>query len=144
MIPATEQTLAAVAADALVVLHVSIAAFVVLFGIAIFAGGALGWRWVRVRWLRLLHLALVGFIAAQAAFGALCPLTVWEQALRERAGEATYDGAFIAHWLGELLYVDVPLSVLAGIYIAFAALVIAGWWWVPPRPRQRTVSAWKS
>ena len=36
------------------------------------------------------HLAWIGMI---------CPLTTWEMALRAKAGDATYSGSFIAHWL---------------------------------------------
>ena len=97
-----------IAADAILVVHVAFVAFVVLGLLLILAGGALRWRWVRHRWLRLGHLAAIGVVVLQSWLGVLCPLTTLEMALRQRAGEATYSGSFIAHWLAALLYVEVP------------------------------------
>jgi len=54
-------------------------------------------------------------------------------ALRWQAGDATYVGSFIAHWLQALLYFDAPPWVFAACYTAFATLVIATWFWVRPR-----------
>lgn len=120
-------------ADALLLLHAAIAATVTLLLPLILLGGRRGWRWVRHRGLRLGHLLLIVYIAASAWFGALCPLTVWEQALRRRAGQPDYEGAFIAHWAGELLYVDAPWWVFLLGYSAFALMVAWAWWRVPPR-----------
>ena len=121
------------AADLLLVLHVLFVLFVVLGLVLVFAGGALGWRWVRNLRFRVAHLLAIGFVVAQAWLGAICPLTTWEMALRQAAGEATYGGSFIAHWLGELIYYDLPLWVFTLTYTAFAALVIAFFFIVPPR-----------
>jgi hypothetical protein len=63
-------------ADALLALHVAIVLFVVGLLPLVLAGGPLGWRWVRHFGLRLTHLGLMVFIAAQTWLGQLCPLTV--------------------------------------------------------------------
>ena len=124
--------LAAALADAILVVHVGIVAFVILGALAIFIGRT-RWRWVRgFRW-RLAHVLLMAFIAFQAWLGALCPLTVWEQALRRRAGQSTYDASFIEHWLSRLIFFDAPWWSFVAAYSAFAALVIAAWFLVPPR-----------
>jgi len=124
--------LAAALADAILVVHVGIVAFVILGALAIFIGRT-RWRWVRgFRW-RLAHVLLMAFIAFQAWLGALCPLTVWEQALRRRAGQSTYDASFIEHWLSRLIFFDAPWWSFVAAYSAFAALVIAAWFVVPPR-----------
>ena len=124
--------LAAVLADAILVAHVGIVAFVVMGAVAIFVGRT-RWRWVRgFRW-RLVHVLLMAFIALQAWLGALCPLTVWEQALRRSAGQATYGESFIEHWLSRLIFFDAPWWSFVAAYSAFAALVIAAWFVVPPR-----------
>lgn len=68
----------------------------------------------------------------QAWAGIICPLTTLEMFLREKAGEATYQGTFIAHWLHHLLFIDAPLWVFTVCYTAFALAVIAGWWFVRP------------
>ena len=79
--------LASVLADLLVAAHAGVVAFVVLGEAAFLLGGWRGWRWVHGLWLRLAHLALTGFIAAQTWLGELCPLTLWEQALRARRAQ---------------------------------------------------------
>ncbi len=125
--------LAAWLADAVLVVHVGVVAFVVLGALAIALGGWHRWRWVRGRRWRLAHVALMGVVALQAWLGALCPLTVWEQALRRRAGEATNEGSFIEHWLSRLIFFEAPWWVFVAAYTAFAMLVLLLWRVVPPR-----------
>jgi hypothetical protein len=45
-----------------------------------------------------------------------------------------YAGSFVAHWLESVLYYQAPGWVFAVAYTVFAALVLASWFWVPPRP----------
>lgn len=125
--------LAAWLADAVLVLHVGVVAFVVLGVLAIALGGWRGWQWVRVPRWRLAHVVLMGVVALQAWLGALCPLTVWEQALRQRAGEVSHAGSFIEHWLSRLIFFEAPWWVFVAAYSAFAALVLLLWILVPPR-----------
>jgi hypothetical protein len=122
------------AADAVLALHAAFVVFVVFGLVLILVGGWRKWGWVRNPWFRSLHLAAIVYVALQAWLGKICPLTMVEMALRRRAGEASYPGAFIAHWLEELLYWQAPLWVFAVAYTAFAALVAASWLWVRPRP----------
>lgn len=129
---------AALLADAVLALHVGIAAFVVAMTLAVPAGGALGWRWIRRRGLRWLHVGLVAVIALQAWLGRLCPLTTWEQQLRARAGQATYEASFVGHWLSELLYLDLPWWSFVLAYTVVAVVVVLGWWRWPPDPAVRT------
>ena len=130
-----EPALAGQLADALVVLHLGVVGFVVVGELLFLLGGWRDWRWVRHFGLRVAHLVLMGFIAVQTWLGQLCPLTEWEQALRRHAGGSGYDGGFIEHWLGELLYVSAPWWVFVAAYSAFAALVFATWFLVPPLRR---------
>lgn len=129
---------AALLADALLALHVGVVVFVVGLLPLVLAGGALGWHWVRGFGLRLTHLALMVFIAAQAWLGQLCPLTVWEQALRRAAGQGSYGESFIEHWLSRLLYWNAPWWVFVAAYTGFAVLVALAWWWVRPQRRRHT------
>ncbi len=127
-------------ADAVLVLHVGVVAFVVLGTLAIALGGCCRWQWARgLRW-RLAHVALMGVVALQAWLGALCPLTVWEQALRRRAGEAAHAGSFIEHWLSRLIFFEAPWWVFVAAYSAFAALVALLWFVVPPRRGARPLA----
>ena len=127
--------LAARLADAILVTHVGIVVFVILGAVAILLGRT-RWPWVRgFRW-RLAHVLLMVFIALQAWLGALCPLTVWEQALRRRAGQASYGESFIEHWLSRLIFFDAPWWSFVAAYSAFAALVLLAWFLVPPTRRR--------
>ena len=125
--------LAALLADALLALHVGVVLFVVGLLPLVLVGGARGWAWVRRFHLRLTHVLLMVFIAAQAWLGQLCPLTVWEQDLRRTAGEASYQERFIEHWLSRLLYWEAPWWVFVAAYTGFAVLVGVAWWGVRPR-----------
>jgi len=131
--PATSALLA----DTILALHVAVVAFVILGEVLILLGGWRGWRWVRgFRW-RVTHLLLMGFIAVQAWLGELCPLTVWEQALRRLAGEIVYDESFIEHWLSRLIFFEAPWWMFVAAYTGFAALVLVSWFRVPPRRAPR-------
>jgi hypothetical protein len=55
--------------------------------------------------------------------------------LREQAGEATYTGAFVAHWLDALIYYQAPAWAFALVYTLFGLLVLFAWFRVPPRGR---------
>ncbi len=136
---ALSPTVAAVLADAMLAMHVGVVAFVVLGEVLILVGGRRRWRWVHQFGLRLAHLLLMVVVAAQAWLGALCPLTVWEQALRRRAGQASYSESFIEHWLSRAIYFELPWWTFVATYTAFALLVLLTWRWVPPR-RQAAVS----
>ena len=129
------QTWYLIAADAILILHVLFVGFVILGLLLIFVGKWKKWNWVHRFWFRIAHLGAIGFVVLQSWLGAICPLTIWENSLRVRAGDATYDGDFIAHWLQALLYYQAPAWVFTLIYTLFGALVFASWFWVPPRRR---------
>ncbi len=123
------------AADITLFLHAAFVAFVVVGLILIFVGKAATWEWVRNPWFRWTHLVAISIVVLQSWFGVICPLTSLEMALRSRAGDSVYPGTFMAHWLEKLLYHDAPAWVFAVCYTAFAALVVASWFWVPPRSK---------
>ena len=122
-----------VLADHLVILHGLFAMFAVLGAVAVAIGWAWRWRWVRDFWFRAIHLVLVVLVALFPLTGRLCPLTDLEQWLRRQAGEATYPGSFLGHWVHELLFVEVSPQVIAVSYCLFALLVLAMWAAVPVR-----------
>jgi hypothetical protein len=130
----TAHTCYLLAADVLLSLHALFVAFVVLGLLAVLAGAPLSWAWVRNPWFRVLHLAAIVVVAAQAWLGLVCPLTGVEMALRAKAGAAVYGGTFMSHWLQELLYYDAPDWVFKAVYTAFAIMVAVSWLWVRPRP----------
>ena len=123
----------AAAADIVLVVHALVVVFVVAGLVLILVGGARGWRWVRSPLFRVAHLVAIAVVATQAWLGLTCPLTVLENDLRRGAGESAYDGGFVSHWIGRLLYHDAPAWVFTASYTAFAAAVVAAWVLVRPR-----------
>jgi hypothetical protein len=124
-------------ADLVLALHVGVVLFVVGGLVLVVVGNRRGWGWVNRWWLRLAHLAAIGYVAAQAWWGVVCPLTTLEMWLRRQAGASTYDGDFVAHWLQRLLYWDAPAWVFTLAYTVFALAVAACWWRWPPRRSPR-------
>ena len=121
------------AADVLLIGHVLFVAFVVFGLVLILIGKPLAWAWVRNPWFRLAHLAAIGIVALQSWLGIICPLTILEMALRDRADGVVYSGSFISHWLESLLYYQAPAWVFIVCYTGFAALVVISWFWIRPR-----------
>jgi hypothetical protein len=120
-------------ADAILVMHLLFILFVVAGQAGIVIGYYRGWRWVRNLPFRIGHLAAIGIVIGLAWLDRLCPLTGWENALRESAGAETYDGTFIAHWVTRLVYYDVPQWWLTAAYSVFGMVVVLSWVWVRPR-----------
>ncbi len=119
-------------ANAVLIAHVLFVVFVVVTLPCIFLGGSLGWGWVRIFWLRFLHLACIGIVSAEAWGQVICPLTTLEMWLRRKVDLSTYQGSFIEYWLQKVLYWELAPSVFVTAYTLFMLLVIAAWFLVPP------------
>jgi hypothetical protein len=124
-------------ADATVVIHALMAAFVVLGLLVVLVGRVAGWRWIRNFWFRSIHLGLIATIVVFPLIGGLCPLTDLENWLRKQGGGETYPGSFIAHWVHELLFVQVSSWVITVSYCAFGAAVLLAFFLVPPKWPQK-------
>ena len=104
--------LASLTADALVVLHLAFILYVVF-------GGLLVLRWPSSAWL---HLPAAAWGAYVEFTGKVCPLTPLEQAFRAMAGDASYSGGFIEHYLLPLIY---PENLTPATGIVLGSLVVA-------------------
>jgi Protein of Unknown function (DUF2784) len=120
-------------ADAVLLLHAAVVLFVVGGLVLVWLGNAVGWSWVNRWWFRLLHLAAIGVVVAQAWLGVMCPLTTLEWWLREQAGATPRSQGFIEYWVQRVLFYQAPPWVFTTLYTVFAALVLATWWRWPPR-----------
>jgi hypothetical protein len=110
----------AIAADLLLVLHLGFICFVL-------AGGLLVLKW---RWLAILHLPAVVWGALVEIQGWLCPLTPWEQQLRQAAGQAGYRGGFVEHYLLPVLYppgLEHNTQLILGGAVILINAIIYGW-----------------
>jgi len=108
--------------------HVAVIVFNVAGLVAIPLGARLRWQFVRLRWLRLAHLASMAVVAAQAAVGRACFLTLWQDDLGGGGGEAP----LIMRVVNGLIYWPLPMWVFTAAYLAVFAYVIALWWLVRP------------
>jgi len=114
-------------ADTILVIHFAFVVFVVAGFVLILAGLLARWTWIHNRIFRIAHLVAIGVVILQAWFGQLCPLTIWENELRRRAGQSGYSESFIEHWLHKILFFDAAPWVFTAIYTAFGALVVLVW-----------------
>lgn len=130
------ETLYAWLANAVLTLHLSLVVFVILGLLLVIVGNLRQWHWVNNLWFRLLHLAAILVVVAEAWLGMVCPLTTLEMWLRSQAGAATYAGGFIPYWFDQLLYYQAPDWVFIMAYSLFAVLVLVSWWIFPPRWRR--------
>ncbi|NND45110.1 MAG: DUF2784 domain-containing protein [Xanthomonadales bacterium] len=87
-------SISALGADLVMLVHLAFVLFVVL-------GGLLVLRWPRVA---LAHLPALAWGIWIELSGGICPLTPLENMLRRAAGQAGYEGGFIAHYLAPVLY----------------------------------------
>jgi hypothetical protein len=111
--------------------HILVIAFNVAGLVLVPVGAAAGWRWVRLRWLRLAHLAAMAVVALQAVLGRACFLTDWQ-------GDLTGGGAedpLIMRWVNSVIYWPLPMWAFTALYMALFVYVVALWWFVRPERR---------
>ncbi len=109
-------------ADAILAVHFVIIGFNVAGLVVIPLGGILGWRVVRIAWLRLLHLALLAIVAGQALAGRACILTIWQN---ELSGGNPAPEPMIMRWVDHLIYWNLPIYVFAVLYSVVFLYVVA-------------------
>jgi len=116
-------------ADLLLVVHFLIVAFIVGGLVLVWIGASLGWRWVRNPWFRYLHLGAITLVAAEALFGVMCPLTVWEDLLRGGVRAES----FVGRWVRYFLYYEAPEWVFTVAYVVWTLAALLTIRFVPPR-----------
>ncbi len=124
-------------ADAVLLLHFGVVVFVIGGLLLVVAGNMRGWPWVNHLWFRLAHALAIGIVVAQAWLGQVCPLTTLESWLRVQAGSPSYSTSFVEHWVQRLLFYEAPFWMFALAYTVFGLLVLASWWYFPPRRKHR-------
>ena len=119
-------------ADVVLAMHFAFVVFVVAGLPLVWLGAIARWQWIRHRGFRIAHLAAILFVAFESLLGVLCPLTVWEDALRGMPERRT----FIARWLHRLMYYDLPDRVFVIAYAVFAVAVALTYVAIPPRRKR--------
>jgi hypothetical protein len=116
--------------------HVAVILFNVFGLVAVPLGARFGWRFVRVRWWRALHLASWAVVALQALFGRACFLTLWQDVLQQGSASAASQHPLIQRWVEYLIYWPLPLWLFSAIYLPAFGYAILLWRLVPPEPRR--------
>ncbi|MCA9016059.1 MAG: DUF2784 domain-containing protein [Planctomycetaceae bacterium] len=127
------QFLYRLSADLTVVIHFSFVLFVLLGQILITVGVLAGWNWVRNFKFRVIHLVSILFVVVESVLGVICPLTTLEKWLRDKAGQASYQGDFIATWVHDALFMTAEPWVFTLCYSLFGLLVLITFFLAPPR-----------
>lgn len=120
-------------ADLVLVAHFVFVLFVVF-------GGFLVWRWPRIAWI---HVPVAIYGAVVEFFGFICPLTPLEVSLRQRGGDAGYEGGFIEHYITAAIY---PAGLTRQVQLVLGAMVLALnvavyliWWTRHSKLRERDI-----
>ncbi|WP_433740202.1 DUF2784 domain-containing protein [Pseudomonas putida] len=100
-----------IAADGLVLFHLSFIVFVLFGGLLV-----LKWRQV-IGW----HLPAAAWGVAVEIFHWPCPLTRWENQMRFAAGQSGYDGGFIEHYVWPIIY---PAGLTPAIQLWLGVMVL--------------------
>ncbi|HXQ12753.1 MAG TPA: DUF2784 family protein [Caulobacteraceae bacterium] len=107
--------------------HVAIIGFNLFGLVAIPLGAWRGWRFVRRRVWRLLHLGSFAVVALQAILGRACFLTDWEA---DVVGDPLH-APLIMRWVNAVIFWPLPMWVFDAVYVALFVYVVALLWLVP-------------
>jgi hypothetical protein len=100
-----------IAADLVLTLHLGFIVFVVLGGLLV----------LRFRWMIFVHVPAAFWGAYVELTGRICPLTIWENRFRLRAGDSGYAGSFIEQYCLPVVY---PAGLTRDLQFWLAAVVV--------------------
>lgn len=123
-------------AEFVLILHFGYILFVLGGFFLIWIGFAAGWKWIRNRLFRLLHFYAMFLVAMEAIFGVACPLTVFENFLRD----STDPPSFVSRWIHKIMFYHAPEWVFTVIYLLMTCLFILTWFIVRPHPKARSIT----
>ena len=107
-------------ADVILIFHFLFLLFVVGGLPIIWIGARLGVDFVRNVWFRYIHLAAISVVVVESLLGMPCPLTIWEDSLRQFES----DQGFIQRWLHYMLFYDLQEWIFTVIYLIYSILII--------------------
>ncbi|VVN09259.1 DUF2784 domain-containing protein [Pseudomonas fluorescens] len=100
-----------IAADGLVLFHL-------LFILFVLFGGLLVLKWRHLAWW---HLPAAAWGVAVEVLHLTCPLTQWENLMRNAAGQVGYGGGFIEHYVWPVIY---PAGLTPSIQLGLGGVVL--------------------
>jgi hypothetical protein len=100
------------AADFVVIVHF-------LWIVFLISGAFIG---SKVRTVKIMHIAALGFAVIMQIFGWYCPLTHLEFWLRQRHDPAlAYSGSFIIHYVEQIIYIELSPLVIFVLTLTLVA-----------------------
>lgn len=117
-------------ADIVLFIHFLVLLMVILPVPLIVIGRIFHWRWVRRRWFRFGHLVLIGLVLLFHFTMGICPLTVWEDQLRDWQSTEE-DEYWIKQLVVSILYPNFEPWIFTLLYVSFGVLVLSLWRLVP-------------
>ena len=91
-----------------------------------------------LRLFRIVHASALAGVSLLMVLGVPCPLTIWEEMLRQ---SSVYEGSFIASWMNQIIYLEgVDPQHVVWMGIAFAVLVASSFFWKPLKPHRNRFS----
>jgi hypothetical protein len=87
---------------------------------------------INSRLFRIIHVSTLAGIALLMVLKIPCPLTIWEEALRQAP---VYEGSFIESWLNRIIYLeDFDASFVPYLSVVFLVLTVSSFFWKPLKP----------
>ncbi len=112
----------------MVELILSVHFFIILFVILGFPVGLI----INSRLFRIIHVSILAGIALLMVLKIPCPLTIWEETLRQAP---VYEGSFIESWLNRIIYLeDFDASFVPYMAVGFLVLTVSSFLWKPLKP----------
>ena len=115
-------------ADLILLIHFCIVIFITSGFFLIPVGFKLQWNWILNLKLRLLHIGLIAFVTLETLLGITCPLTSFENSLRETYQSET----FIGYWLQQILFWNFPPLYFIVLYSLLFVWTGLMWKLFPP------------
>ena len=110
-------------ADMVMLLHLG-------FILLVTTGGLLALFWHRIAFVHLPAVFWALYIELKP--GTYCPLTPLEQTLRQRAGEPSFAGGFIDHYIAPIIYPNMTIEVqylIGVILLLYTVAIYCGVYW---------------
>ncbi len=123
----------------MVAIHLAYVGYVVVGQVLIMVAAPMKWQWARNPWFRVTHLAAIAYVAYEALAGIRCPLSIWEEQLRNLAGQV-FNGSetFLGRLMHSVLFIEnQPEIFYTTLYLGVLVLVIQGLVMYPPRMFRR-------
>jgi len=87
---------------------------------------------INSRLFRIIHVSILAGIALLMVLEIPCPLTIWEETLRQAP---VYEGSFIASWLNRIIYLeDFDAYFIPYMAVGFLVLTVSSFLWKPLKP----------